>query len=260
MAEVEWIKILTAMFDDEKIKLIENTPEADMVLIIWIKLLCLAGKKNRGGHIFLTEKIPYTDEMLATVFNRPLNTIRLALDTFKKLEMIEGNIKIVNWEKHQNIEGMDRIRELGRKRLQKFRAKVKEIEAPKTDGNVTETFCNGIDKIRVDKIREEEEIKEVQNLISKSLGEKPKEKAKPNNIEFDQEILSWHGIDDDIIDDWVKRFPTIEVGLELMKIREYFKENPGAAKDIEERFKGRFGIYIDDWLDRAEKYKIKGGE
>ena len=107
MAEVKWIKLLTGMFDDEKIKLIENTPEADMVLIIWIKLLTLAGKKNQAGFIFLTEKIPYTDEMLATIFKRPLNTIRLALSTFQKLEMIDMNkagvIKITNWEKHQNI-------------------------------------------------------------------------------------------------------------------------------------------------------------
>lgn len=125
MAEVEWIKIVTAFFDDDKITLIENTPEADMVLIIWIKLLCLAWKKNRAGYIFLTEKIPYTDEMLATVFNRPLNTVRLALATFKKLEMINmdaaGVIKITNWEKHQNIEGMERIREGNRIRQQRYK-------------------------------------------------------------------------------------------------------------------------------------------
>ena len=107
-------------------------------------------------------------------------------------------------------------------------------------------------KVKYSKEENSKEIKEVQNLISKSLGEKPKEKAKPNNIEFDQEILSWHGIDDDIINDWVKRFPTIEVGLELMKIREYFKNNPGKEKNIQ-----NFAIYINDWLERAIKYKMK---
>jgi hypothetical protein len=32
------------MFDDEKIKLIESMPDADSILIIWIKLLIQAGK------------------------------------------------------------------------------------------------------------------------------------------------------------------------------------------------------------------------
>ena len=96
------------------------------------------------------------------------------------------------------------------------------------------------------------EIKEVRNQVSASLKEKPK----ANNIEFDPEILSWHGIDEDIIDDWVKRFPNINIGEELMKIREHFKNNPKKAKDIEKKFEGRMPIYINDWLERAEKYKI----
>ena len=98
------------------------------------------------------------------------------------------------------------------------------------------------------------EIKEVQNAISRSLGEKPK-KSKIEAIEYDQEIQSWHGIIDSDIESWERRYPNVNVGEQLMKIREYFKNNPGSAKDIEERFKGRFGIYIDKWLERAEGYK-----
>lgn len=96
-----------------------------------------------------------------------------------------------------------------------------------------------------------ETIQKVRNQVSASL----KEKAPANNIEFDREGLSWHGIDDDIIDDWVKRFPDIDVPVELMKIREHFKLNPKKAKDIEKKFEGRMPIYINDWLERATKYK-----
>ena len=150
MPEVKWIKLLTEMFDDEKIKLIEAVPEADMLLVIWIKLLTLAGKKNMNGYIFLTENIPYTDEMLATLFNRPLNTVRLALETFKKFGMIEfngeGKIKITNWEKHQNIDGLERIRENARLRQEKHRAKLLPLNNP--------LIRKELDKIRVDKSRE----------------------------------------------------------------------------------------------------------
>ncbi|WP_342082555.1 phage replisome organizer N-terminal domain-containing protein, partial [Enterococcus faecalis] len=43
MAEISWIKLKTTMFDDEKIKLIQSMPEADAILVIWIRLLVLAG-------------------------------------------------------------------------------------------------------------------------------------------------------------------------------------------------------------------------
>ncbi|CAM4401826.1 Phage replisome organiser N-terminal domain-containing protein [Bacillus manliponensis] len=123
MVEVKWIKLTTNMFEDEKIRLIESMPEADTLLIIWIKLLAQAGKTNANGYIFLNENIPYTEEMLATLFNRPIAVVRLALQTFKQFGMIEVTddqyICISNWEKHQNIEGLDKIREQNRLRKQK---------------------------------------------------------------------------------------------------------------------------------------------
>lgn len=133
MSDVKWIKLSTSMFDDEKIKLIEQMPDADTILIIWIKLLAQAGKTNASGYIFLSENIPYTEEMLATIFNRPLSTIRLALKTFEDLGMIgiddNSFISITNWEKHQNIEGLEKIREQNRirKRRQRERERVKKI-------------------------------------------------------------------------------------------------------------------------------------
>lgn len=147
MADVKWIKLNTHMFDDEKIKLIESMPEADTILIIWIKLLNQAGKTNASGYIFLNENIPYTDEMLSTLFNRPLNLIRLALRTFQDFGMIEIDnhsfISITNWEKHQNIEGLNKIREDTRKRVQKHRENKKLASNEKcnvtvTQGNATE--------------------------------------------------------------------------------------------------------------------------
>ena len=106
------------MFDDEKIQLIEAMPEADAVLIIWIKLLIQAGKANANGYIMLSESIPYTPEMLGTIFRRPLPIIKFALKILSDLEMIDVTdshaILINNWEKHQNIEGLEKVREQNR--------------------------------------------------------------------------------------------------------------------------------------------------
>lgn len=124
MADVKWIKLFTDVFDNRKIKQIETLPEGDAVIVIWMKLLCLAGNINDKGFVYFTEEIPYTEEMLATEFNRPLNIIRLALATFEKFKMIEiidDIIKISSWEKYQNTEGLERIREQNRIRKQKER-------------------------------------------------------------------------------------------------------------------------------------------
>lgn len=138
MAEVKWIKILVDIFDDEAIKLIEQMPDGDTLLVIWFKLLAKAGKTNDGGLVYLKENIPYTDEILATVFNKPIATIRLAMQTFKNLGMVEltneHQILITNWEKHQNIEGMEQIRTYNRLAKQKQRAKEKELKLLQCQG------------------------------------------------------------------------------------------------------------------------------
>ena len=137
MADVKWIKIVTDVFDDDKIKLIESMPEADSIIVIWFKLLCLAGKQNRDGFLMLNDKIAYTDEMLATIFRRSLSTVRLAISVFEQFEMIEindGTISITNWEKHQNTDRLAELREYNRLAQQKSREK-KKLIAPKDDVN-----------------------------------------------------------------------------------------------------------------------------
>ena len=127
--DIKWIKIATNIFSDEKILLIEQMPDADTILVIWFKLLCMAGKENNCGVFVMGNKFAYTDEMLATIFRRNLQTIRLALSTFEAFGMIEiiedpyGNdvYTIPNWEKHQNVDGMDKIREQTRLRVAKHR-------------------------------------------------------------------------------------------------------------------------------------------
>src|SRR5699024_6195146 len=135
MSNIKWIKLSTNMFEDEKIKLIEQMPDADTILIIWVKLLSQAGKTNASGYIYLSENIPYTDEMLAAIFNRPVSTVRLALKTFQDFGMItiddENYIAISNWEKHQNVDALEKIREQTRKRVAKHRRKQKQADQQK---------------------------------------------------------------------------------------------------------------------------------
>lgn len=159
MSGIQWIKLSVNMFDDEKIKLLEKMPEGNQMLIVWIRLLALAGKTNDKGRIYLNENVPYTEDMLATLFNRDVGIIRVTLHTLQSFGMIQktenGLIEIENWEKHQNVDGMERVREQTRKRVEKHREAMRQnrIASGDSKGNkecnvtssVTVTQSNAID-------------------------------------------------------------------------------------------------------------------
>lgn len=164
MGEVKWIKICTDIFDDEKVLLIESMPESDGIIVIWFKLLCMAGKQNNSGVFMMNELIAYTDEMLATIFRRPINTVRLALNVFEKygmIEIVDGAITIPNWEKHQSLEKLEKSKELNRKRVAAHREKQKKLALQEKSNALRNDYvqeCNDTDKNREDKNEKREEI------------------------------------------------------------------------------------------------------
>lgn len=140
MAGIKWVKLDTGLFDNRKIKQIRTLPEGDSLVVIWLQLICLAGNTNDGGMIYFTNEVPYTEQMLATAFGEPLATVQLALRTFETFGMIEivnDIICLSNWEKYQAVEGMEKIREQTRKRVENYRQRQKLIEC-----NVTVTQGN----------------------------------------------------------------------------------------------------------------------
>lgn len=175
---VKWIKICSDIFDDEKIMLIENLPSADSIIVIWFKLLCLAGKNNNSGVFILNDKIAYTDEMLATVFRRDINTVRLALKTFENYGMIEivsGVYTIPNWGKYQNLDKIEQKSQYMRNYMQEYRKKQKDkIECKtnsklygkvnsKTNVSSAEVYNKELDNKELD--NKEKEIEEENDLI-----------------------------------------------------------------------------------------------
>lgn len=166
MSEIKWIKITTDIFDDEKICLIDALPDHDAILVIWFKILALAGKHNRNGLLMMSDKVHYTDEMLATIFRRPLNTVRMALGIFEQfgmVEIIDGIIALPNWEKHQNIDGMEKIKQQTRNRVARHREKQKNLAlGGNVTCNVTVTESNATEEDR-DKDKELDKDKNINN-------------------------------------------------------------------------------------------------
>lgn len=143
--DVKWIKITTDIFDDEKISLIEALPEADSVIVIWFKLLVLAGKQNNMGVFMMSNRIPYTDEMLAAIFRRNVNVVRVALKTFERfgmIEIIDNVITIPNWNKHQTLDSYEKKKE--RDRL--YQRERREFQKALISGSSEESSDESSDK------------------------------------------------------------------------------------------------------------------
>lgn len=178
MADVKWIKIATDIFNDEKILLIESLPEADTIITIWFKLLCLAGRQNNSGIFIMNDKIPYTDKMLATIFRRKEASVQMALKTFQEFEMIEivdNVITIPNWDKYQKLDAYEAKKEYDRQYQAKKRLEQKEKLLVVNNRTTDSTMVGILDK-------EEDKDKEV---LKENIT---KEKNQPFSPKIPQEL------------------------------------------------------------------------
>lgn len=125
MADVGWVRLSTRMFENRKIKHLLSQPKGADLTLLWVRLLCLAGTINDNGRVYVTSKVTYTPQTLAVDTGVALAVVKKAWELFQDLEMIEiteeGYIEILGWEKHQNVTGLEKIREQNRLRKQKQR-------------------------------------------------------------------------------------------------------------------------------------------
>jgi predicted phage replisome organizer len=201
MADISWIKIKTDMFADEKIKLIQALPEGDSILVIWIRLILLGGKCNSGGMVYLQEDIPYTEDMLATIFNKPLNTVKLALTTFDSFNMIERSTKgiyLVNFQKHQNLDGLERVKHQNRIRKQNQRAKEKEASLALDNHSHVTCHADVTQCHATEEEKEEEKEKDINNIYSSNEEYYPTSNSDSGKIDYQAIVDSYNRICTDL--------------------------------------------------------------
>ncbi|BCP75632.1 hypothetical protein SACN05_03190 [Staphylococcus aureus] len=255
MGEVSWIKLKVGMFDDSKIKYIEALPERDTIITIWVKLLTLSGKYNEQGYIMLSENLPYNEEMLANEFNRPINSIRLAIQTFETLGMIEkvnGVIKVTNWEKHQSLDSKAKHKEKNKLRQQRYREKQKKLLEAKR--NVTVTLRNDTEE-EEEREEEREEREVVFSSSIKYIIANLDDKLTPNQMEQLGFAI------DDI---GTNAFEVVKVGVEYTKsksahggylikvLNNWAKENVKTKEDAENKIAPKKNA-TDDVIAQMEK-------
>ena len=172
-SDVKWIKITTDIFDDEKILMIESMPSADSIIVIWLKLLTFAGKQNNDGVFLMSNRIAYTDEMLACIFRRDINLVRLALKTFEQfgmIEIVEKVITIPNWNKHQSLDAYEKKKERDRLYQAERRAKQRLLAGGSSDESSDSQTTPSSDVVVSEEDKEtEKELEKDKNKISSDL-------------------------------------------------------------------------------------------
>ncbi|WP_427814316.1 phage replisome organizer N-terminal domain-containing protein [Enterococcus sp. 22-H-5-01] len=278
MAEISWIKLKTTMFDDEKIRLIQAVPESDAILVIWIRLLVLAGKTNDDGLIYIQRNMPYSEEMLSTLFSKPVNVVRLALITLEKFNMIDlntdGSIAITNWEKHQNVEGMEQVRLKNAIRNREYRERKKQ-EKLMLERDVSVTSRDGTD---IDK--ELDKDKEIDKEIKKSEPVRHKYGEYKNVLLSDEQLEK---LKNEFPSDWDQRIEKISTYCEstgktyknyLATIRNWSKKDHSRKSNLNgynkntrvEKLPDHISVAPEvkepeiDWVAEAERTLAERGE
>ncbi len=181
MAGAEWIKLYLKTFrTSRKISAIERMKNGDTILVIWFKLLCLAGEINDNGAVYITPKMPFDSASLADELKKPRAVVETAVKVFEDHDMLikddAGFIQITNWEKYQNVEGLDKIREQTRVRVARCRANKSGTDV--TQGNATSNVTSNTDVTQCNATEEEEEGDKEFHSFNRSITREEKDRVK----------------------------------------------------------------------------------
>lgn len=257
MADIKWIKIVTDIFDDEKMLLIESLPSADSIIVVWFKLLCLAGKTNNSGVFIFNERIPYTDEMLASIFRRDVNIVRMALKTFENfgmIEIIDNVITIPNWSKHQTLDAYERQKERDRLKKQKARAEKKALISGKSadkHGDASGDKSGDVPALEED-IEKERDTEEEKTSVSPEaetapVQHKSSSSESPVIISIILNDKTEYPITEADVDGWTDLYPAVDVLQELRKMKGWADANPSKRKT-----KSGIKRFINAWLSKEQ--------
>lgn len=150
MANLQWLKLSTDFFDNNKIKLLESEKDGDTIIRVWIQLLITAMKCNYQGRLSLTEDKPMTVDEFSKIMGKSRKKITKCLEKFEELKMIiieDDFYKIKNWSKYQSADKLEEIILQNCLRQQKYREKMKS-EKEKSNVTVTQRNTKEEKKIR----------------------------------------------------------------------------------------------------------------
>ena len=184
MADVKWIKLNVGMFDGNSFKRIKKAKIGgesfrDKLTAVWFELMDFAGKCNANGYLIESPEIPFSSiDDIAIIIDRETEELNLCMQYFisnRMITVIDDVYMLTNWEKYQNVEGLEKIREQNRIRQKKWYDNKKALQEPNVRSNVSLTQSNATegDKERRKKKEDKELIKEGEGKENKKESDPP---------------------------------------------------------------------------------------
>ncbi len=178
-----WLKLNEDFFDDDTIQFIEEQENGILYSNFYLKL-CLKSLKNEGKLIRLVGNtlIPYDVKSLSKLTNVDIDTVRVAMELFKRIGLIEvldtGEIYM---SQINEMIGSETNRAKGMRAL-RARQKSEQLEVSQCDASVT--TCD--EEIEIDNMQGVTMLPNYGNDVSKML---PRDKSIENrDKEIDKEI------------------------------------------------------------------------
>lgn len=82
-----WLKLKDDFFDKDEIKIIEGQPNGKDYIIFYMKLLLKSVKTE--GELYFRDTIPFSPQMLSTITNTNIDTVKVAVELFISLGLME---------------------------------------------------------------------------------------------------------------------------------------------------------------------------
>ena len=205
MAKVEWIKIATDIFDDEKIQAIESQPDGLTMEVVWFKILCLAGKCNQNGFLLASPNVPFSEKNLSKIFKIKQKIISKSIRLFIDLGMIDvvDNVYVVSkWMAYQNNDKLEEMQKKNRERQQAYRDRQKDVLRDIKDNrnvtnNVTSDVKNNVNGSYILSLNNNViHIKEIIDYFNSKCGKRFTYKNKSYNSKINARLEEGFTVDD----------------------------------------------------------------
>lgn len=136
-----WLKLHHDFFNRDEIRIIESQPNGKDYIIFYLKLMLKS--INDNGKLLFKDTIPYTPEMLASITNTSIDTVRVAIDAFAKLGLLtlldDGALFMQEVQKLVGSETPDAERKRIARAKQKLQPKLPRADKKRTlSGQSTE--------------------------------------------------------------------------------------------------------------------------
>ena len=179
-----WLKLQKDFFKRHDIKYIQTLPDGYLIAFFYLKLM--VESVDHDGELRFSPEIPYTEAMLASVTDTPIEIVTEGLKTLKDLGMViideNGTISIPKVIKMiGSASDTD-----GARRVRRYREKQQSLQ------NVTSALQNVTDTVTKDN---ESKSKSKSKSIERNTKESgvvvpfPLETFKPSEILSDEEVL-----------------------------------------------------------------------